>query len=107
MWLRGYFGNLVRSTITQIIMSYSFSSVGGMSGGKCEPNIGVVLDFLEAPYNIDIYIRTRIYIIFKMGIEKPMNRLKRILFTSFPTNKIPWLLLCILIDFMQMNIIYF
>ncbi len=32
---------------------------------------------------INIYIRTRIYIIIKMAIEKPMNRLKGILFISF------------------------
>ena len=107
MWLRGYFENLVRSVITQIIMSCVFSSVDGMPSAKCEPDIGVVLEFLEVPYNINIYIRTRIYIILKMGIEKPMNRLKRILFISFPTNKIRGLLLCILIDFMQMNTIYF
>ena len=45
MWVRGYFENLVRSIITQIIMSYVLSSVGGMPGANCEPDIGVVLEF--------------------------------------------------------------
>ncbi len=45
-------------------------------------------------YNIqnNIYIRKIIYIIIKTAIEKPMNRLKGILFISFPTNKIRGLL---------------
>ena len=42
---------------------------------------------------INICIQTRIYIITKTEIEKPMNRLKDILFISFPTNKIRGLLL--------------
>ena len=36
-----------------------------------------------------------------------MNRLKGILFISFPTNKIRGLLLCLLIDFLLMITIYF
>ena len=60
-------------------------------------------------YNIQnkIYICKTIYSITKTEIEKPINRSKGILFIFFPTNKIRGLLLCLLIDFLQMITIYF
>ena len=48
----------------------------------------------------NIYIRKTIYIITKTEIQKPMNRLKGILFISFPTNKRGW----VKISFQKINI---